>query len=103
MFGIKIKLSTKIWLGFILLIAIIGVVGFMSWNGITNSQQKVDTAADAKDIVQLALRAKINRLDYQNSKDPNAKKAVDRTLQDTYNLLDETKEKLNDTVDRNRI
>jgi len=103
MFGIKIKLSRKIWLGFILLIAIIGVVGFMSWNGITNSQQKVDTAADAKDIVQLALRAKINRLDYQNSKDTNAKKAVDRTLQDTYNLLDETKEKLNDTVDRNRI
>jgi len=99
----NMKLSTKIWLGFILLIAIIAVVGFMSWNGITNSQQKVDTADDANDVVQLTLRAKINRLDYLNSKDQSAKQSVDRILQDTYKLLDETKKKLNDTVDRNRI
>src|SRR6056297_4245758 len=103
MFGIQMKLSVKIWMGFIILIAIIGVVGFMSWNGITNSANKVETADDANRLVKFALNVGINSKDYAGTGSQAAKTALPKILQDIYTQVDETKAKLNEAEDKARM
>ena len=103
MFGMKMKLSVKIWMGFILLIAIIGIVGFMSWNGITNSAKKVETSDDANRLVKFALNVGINSKDYAGTGSQTAKTALPAILQDIYKQVDETKAKLNEAEDKARM
>ncbi|HRW35295.1 MAG TPA: methyl-accepting chemotaxis protein, partial [Thermotogota bacterium] len=103
MFGMKMKLSTKIWMGFILLLAIITVVGFMSWNGITNSAKKVETADDANRLVKFSLNVGINSKDYAGTGSQTAKANLPVILQDIYKQIDETKEKLNEASDKAKM
>src|SRR6056297_2439067 len=103
MFGMKMKLSVKIWLGFILLIAIIAIVGFMSWNGITNSANKVETADDANRLVKYSLNVGINSKDYEGTGNQQAKTKLLSILQDIYTQVDETKAKLNEAADKARM
>jgi len=103
MFGMKMKLSVKIWMGFIILIAIIGVVGFMSWNGITNAAKKVETADDGNRLVKYALNVGINSKDYAGTGSQTAKVALPKILQDIYKQVDETKAKLNEAEDKARM
>src|SRR6056297_3103115 len=103
MFGIQMKLSVKIWMGFIILIAIIGVVGFMSWNGITNSANKVETADDANRLVKYSLNVGINSKDYEGTGNQQAKTKLFAILQDIYTQVDETKAKLNEAADQARM
>src|SRR6056297_2627149 len=103
MFGMKMKLSVKIWMGFIILIVIIGVVGFMSWNGITNSAHKVETADDANRLVKYSLNVGINSKDYEGTGSQQAKTNLASLLQDIYTQVDETKAKLNEAADKSRM
>jgi len=103
MFGMKMKLSVKIWMGFIILIAIIAVVGFMSWNGITNSANKVETADDANRLVKYSLNVGINSKDYEGTRSETAKSNLLSILQDIYTQVEETKAKLNEAADKARM
>src|SRR6056297_2636914 len=103
MFGIKMKLSTKIWMGCILLLAIITIVGFMSWNGITNSAAKVETADDANRLVKFSLNVGINSKTYEGTGSQQAKTNLASLLQDIYTQVDETKAKLNEAADKARM
>ena len=103
MFGMKMKLSVKIWMGFIVLIVIIGVVGFMSWNGITNSAHKVITADDANRLVKYSLNVGINSKDYEGTGSQTAKANLVSLLQDIDTQVDETKAKLNEAEDKARM
>ncbi len=90
-------------MGFILLLAIITVVGFMSWNGITNSANKVETADDANRLVKFSLNVGINSKDYAGTGSQTAKANLPVILQDIYKQIDETKEKLNDATDKAKM
>ena len=90
-------------MGFILLLAIITVVGFMSWNGITNSANKVETADDANRLVKFSLNVGINSKDYAGTGSQTAKANLPVILQDIYKQIDETKEKLNDAADKAKM
>ena len=103
MFGINMKLSTKIWMGFILLIVIIVVVGFMSWNGITNSANKVETADDANRLVKYALNVGIAAKDYIENPNQDSADEVEKIITDIKLQADETRGKLNDAADKSRM
>ncbi len=103
MFGIKMKLSVKIWLGFIMLIIMIAVVGLMSWNGITNSGHKVERADEANRLVKYALNAGIYLKDYMTANDQASQDNLAGVLRDIYTQTDATKEQLNEAADKARM
>src|SRR6056297_3509638 len=103
MFGMKMKLSVKIWMGFILLIAIIGIVGFMSWNGVNEIVFRVDTGDDANRLVKYVYQARIQRDTYIAQKDQQSQDTLASILDDIRTQLDETKGQLRELVDKNRM
>src|SRR6056297_1430960 len=103
MFGMKMKLSTKIWMGFILLIAIIGVVGFMSWNGVNEIVFRVDNGDDANRLVKYVYQARIQRDSYISNKDQQSQDNLAVIIEDIRTQIDETKGQLRELVDKNRM
>ncbi|MFP4461310.1 MAG: methyl-accepting chemotaxis protein, partial [Thermotogota bacterium] len=103
MFGIKMKLSTKIWMGFILLIAIIGIVGFMSWNGVNEIVFRVDNGDDANRLVKFVYQARIQRDSYVAHKDQQSQDNLAKLLTDIREQIEETKGQLRELVDKNRM
>src|SRR6056297_3622398 len=103
MFGIKMKLSTKIWMGFILLIAIIGVVGFMSWNGVNEIVFRVDNGDDANRLVKFVYQARIQRDSYVAHKDQQSQDNLAKLLTDIRAQIDESKGQLRELTDKNRM
>src|SRR6056297_1323285 len=103
MFGIKMKLSTKIWMGFILLIAIIGVVGFMSWNGVNEIVFRVDNGDDANRLVKYVYQARIQRDSYVAHKDQQSQDNLAVIIKDIRDQIEETKGQLRELVDKNRM
>ncbi len=86
-----------------MLIAIIVVVGFMSWNGIQTAAQKVDTADDANRLVKYILNAAIHLREYEADNNQTSEDALKKLLNDIHAQIDETKLKLNDLADKNRL
>src|SRR6056297_1210009 len=103
MFGMKMKLSTKIWMGFILLIAIIGVVGFMSWNGVNEIVFRVDNGDDANRLVKYVYQARIQRDSYVAHKDQQSQDNLAVIIKDIRDQIEETKGQLRELVDKNRM
>jgi methyl-accepting chemotaxis protein len=103
MFGIKMKLSTKIWMGFILLLAIITIVGFMSWNGVNEIIFRVDNGDDANRLVKFVYQARIQRDSYMTHKDQASQDNLAVIIEDIRAQIDETKGQLRELVDKNRM
>ncbi|HOO33171.1 MAG TPA: methyl-accepting chemotaxis protein [Thermotogota bacterium] len=103
MFGSKMKLSSRIWFGFILLIAILTVVGVMSWNGINTAAQKVELADNANRLVKYALNAAIQAKDYIETPSQDYADEVEKIMTDIDLLVDETKAIVADAEDRNTL
>src|SRR6056297_1679307 len=103
MFGIKMKLSTKIWMGFILLLAIIAIVGFMSWNGVNEIIFRVDNGDDANRLVKYVYQARIQRDSYIANKDQQSQDNLAKIIADIRTQIDETKGQLRELVDKNRM
>lgn len=103
MFGMKMKLSVKIWMGFILLIAIIGIVGFMSWNGVNEIVFRVDNGDDANRLVKFVYQARIQRDSYVMHHDQQSQDNLAVIIKDIRDQIEETKGQLRELVDKNRM
>ncbi|MEA1882963.1 MAG: hypothetical protein U9N62_00375, partial [Thermotogota bacterium] len=103
MFGIKMKLSVKIWLGFIVLIAVIALVSFFAWNGMTNYSAKVETTRDAHKLTEYALEARRYEKNFVIRTDNESIQNLGNVFGNIYSQIAETKGKLKEVEDINRL
>lgn len=103
MFGMKMKLSGKIWMGFIILIAVIVLVSFFAWNGIINYSAKVETVRDANNLTEYALQARRYEKNFIIRTDNESVQNMENVFDNIYSQIAETKGKLKEIADINRL
>ncbi len=98
-----LKLSAKIWLGFIVLIAVIALVSFLSWNGMTNYSAKVETVRDANTLAEYALQARRYEKNFVIRSDNESVQNMETVVNNINSQIAKTKGKLNEIADINRL
>ena len=92
----KLKLGTKITLGFVAILVLTAVIGLVGFRSLHTVQENVDKADDANRLIKLALRARVNEKSYVIKQDGAIKQKVNDTVNKINGLITETRKKFTD-------
>ncbi|MGE4518552.1 MAG: methyl-accepting chemotaxis protein [Desulfobacteraceae bacterium] len=96
----KMKLGTKIFLGFGIVIFLSAVLGIVSFWGMQSVKTIVDKADDANRLTKYALEARVNEKDFMIKRDDAFVKAMNAIMAEIESQADLTLKKLEDPADR---
>ena len=99
----NMKLGTKIFLGFILVLAFLCIVAFIGFNSLSKVVDRVDTAEDVNTIVKTLLETRKHEKNYIIRGDVTFKQMVDDGLTTIVKQAGVTRQKFNNKTNRDQM
>ena len=95
----NLKLGTKITLGFVTVLLLTAVIGFVGYNSQSEVSATVDKADDANRLIKLALEARTAEKNYVLRHEASQRDKVHKLVEDIKEQIATTKAKFNDQAD----
>jgi len=102
MFG-KMKLATKMYLGFGIVVVIAGVLGYMGWSSLKTVAARVENADDGNRLLKWVKDCRIQEKNMMLRGDKKYQTENDETMASVYEQIDTTKAKFRDQADISTI
>jgi methyl-accepting chemotaxis protein len=99
----QMKLSTKIFGGFAVILILTGAVSYVGWNGIKNVVDRVEKADDMNRMIIMVLQARRHEKNYILRGDIKYTEEVSKEIQNLKKQAQESKNRFKDPINRKQM
>jgi methyl-accepting chemotaxis protein len=97
------KLGTKISIGFVVILLLLGATAYVGYNALSAVVNRVDKADDVNRLVKMLLQARQQEKNYIIRKDEQYAKQVEEEINTLVKQIDTTRDKFNDQANKDQM